>query len=285
MDGNCHAVVYPLEKKRPRTAQVIVTSARLIAFGPHRNTVAAFFVDDIDRVEITQTPCELLVHGASGQTHNLGNFNPLVADNFRATFAASQATGDAARVRIAQDAEQSADAEADSDGQQSPEAEGSAEPDADTEEGADAGQDAGAFLEDSTILGKQPSKTAIEAMRETTMHDESPWLVVGSGTAGVPAAFADRVSPLKVGGWTSMMAGSFGGGRVTTIMFSDITGIEYNSGLSSGVLEILTASFQGTANKDYLTRGENDPWKLSNTLPLGRSDHKRAAPYLDQSAR
>ena len=90
---------------------------------------------------------------------------------------------------------------------------------------------------------------------------------------------------IKVGLATSFMAGALGGGRITTFPFTEITGIEYNAQILSGVLEVLTPSYQGTANKDYW-RGTNksrnadanDPWTLSNTLPLARSTYNAALP-------
>ena len=85
------------------------------------------------------------------------------------------------------------------------------------------------------------------------------------------------------------MAGSLGGERVATFHFCDITGIEYNSGLINGVLEILTPSYIGTANRDFW-RGSNrsrnadsnDPWTLSNCLPLNKSDYNAALSELSQ---
>lgn len=86
-----------------------------------------------------------------------------------------------------------------------------------------------------------------------------------------------------------MMAGSAGGGRITTFHYRDITGIEYNGGLVNGVLEILTPSYQGTANKDFW-RGSgknknsdaNDPWTLSNTLPLAKLVYQAALSRLNE---
>ena len=84
------------------------------------------------------------------------------------------------------------------------------------------------------------------------------------------------------------MAGAIGGGRVTTFMYPDITGIEYNGGFLNGVLEILTPSYQGTRNADYW-RGTfasrnadaNDPWVLSNTLPLNKGLYEQARPHIE----
>jgi hypothetical protein len=68
---------------------------------------------------------------------------------------------------------------------------------------------------------------------------------------GALIVFEDRCMIVKGGFWGGLMAGSFGGERAGTFYFTQITGIEYNSGMITGVLEILTASYQGSANKDY----------------------------------
>ncbi len=89
------------------------------------------------------------------------------------------------------------------------------------------------------------------------------------------------------------MTGSMGGGRVTTFPpYSDITNIEYNSGMMSGVLEVLTPpSYQGTANHDYWRSastsrnkaGDSPPFTLSNCLPLPpKAQHKLALPRLTE---
>ncbi len=76
------------------------------------------------------------------------------------------------------------------------------------------------------------------------------------------------------------MAGSLGGERSATFHFTDITGIEYNSGFMNGVLEVLTPSYSGTANRDYWTgvsasrnADSNNPWTPSNTLPLAKLEY------------
>lgn len=100
---------------------------------------------------------------------------------------------------------------------------------------------------------------------------------------GALVVFQDRCMIVKGGFWGGLMAGSLGGERAGTFYFTQITGIEYNSGMVTGVLEILTASYQGSANKDYW-RGttksrnadSNDPWTLSNCLPLSKDGYKSA---------
>ena len=118
---------------------------------------------------------------------------------------------------------------------------------------------------------------------------ERPWFVLGVGGAGALAAFEDRLMIIKLGLATSFMAGSIGGGRITTIFFRDITGIEYNSGIMTGVLEVSTPAYEASKNGDYW-RGANrsrnadvnDPWTLSNTLQMDKSAYQRIAPRLDE---
>lgn len=66
----------------------------------------------------------------------------------------------------------------------------------------------------------------------TILPAKLPWFILSAGGGrGMLAAFEDRLIIAKVGGMTSFMAGSFGGGSVTTFPFSDITNIEFDSGL------------------------------------------------------
>lgn len=130
------------------------------------------------------------------------------------------------------------------------------------------------------ILGK-PSAKAIQAIQRQCQPGELPWLILtSSGGAGTLTAFDDRLAIIKTGALTSYMAGSLGGERSATFHFPDITGIEFNSGFVVGVLEVLTASYNGTANRDYW-RGSgrspnsdtNNPWTLSNCLPLSKDEY------------
>ena len=109
---------------------------------------------------------------------------------------------------------------------------------------------------------------------------------------GALLVFEDRCMIVKGGFIGGFMAGSLGGERASTFYFNQITGIEYNSGLINGVLEILTPSYQGTANKDFW-RGttksrnadSNDPWTLSNCLPLTKDAYNSAREMIDELKR
>ena len=85
------------------------------------------------------------------------------------------------------------------------------------------------------------------------------------------------------------MTGSLGGERSAVFHFVDVTGIEYNSGFVNGVLKVLTPSYSGAANKDFW-RGSNnsrnadsnDPWTLSNTLPLSKSEYNATQSHIQE---
>lgn len=135
-------------------------------------------------------------------------------------------------------------------------------------------------------VGPPLKEAAWKSLHEHSAPGELPWFVLNSaGGRGLLAAFEDRLIIAKVGAMTSMMAGSMGGGRVTTFPYTDITNIEFNGGLMMGVLEILTPSYQGTANRDYWTVGtkqSGSPFSLSNCLPLDKSQYKAALPKLNE---
>lgn len=144
-----------------------------------------------------------------------------------------------------------------------------------------AGGGSGASL--TKLCGKPVTEAARKAIAGIALPEEHPWLIINpGGWTGVLVAFEDRLAIIKVGALTSFMAGSLMGGRNTVFYFNDITAIEYNSGLMSGVLEVLTASYQGSANKDFWqgtlksrNADSNDPFTLSNTLPLAKFEYEQ----------
>ncbi len=139
------------------------------------------------------------------------------------------------------------------------------------------------------IIGRKPNVKSMKVITDHCNPNEIPNFIISTGSgAGVFVAFDDRCMIIKVGAVTSLMAGSLFGGRVSTFPYSEITGIEYNSGLLSGVLEVLTASYEGTKNKDYWkgtsksrNSDSNDPWTLSNCLPLDRATYGQAQDHLN----
>ena len=139
----------------------------------------------------------------------------------------------------------------------------------------------------SCVIGSVNEKT-LEEVRRSLRRDEQLEWIAGEAGNGALAAFADRCMVIKKGGMTTFMAGSFGGGRVATFTYGDITGIEFNSGLFMGVLEILTPSYQGTANQDFwkgslspVNANASSPFALSNTLPMSKAFAEQLRPQLD----
>lgn len=80
----------------------------------------------------------------------------------------------------------------------------------------------------------------------------------------------DRLLVVKPG----FMAGATFGGRVTSFYYRDINGIEVNTGLLTGVIEINTPSYQGTQEKDFwnIRNKNSDPYKVSNCIPIMKRD-------------
>jgi hypothetical protein len=142
---------------------------------------------------------------------------------------------------------------------------------------------------DIPIIGKKPSEKSMKIILDHCNIDEVPKFIISTGTGtGVFVAFDDRCMIIKVGALTSFMAGSLFGGRVSTFPYGEITGIEYNSGWVTGVLEVLTASYEGTKNKDFWkgtlksrNADSNDPWTLSNCLPLDKTTYGQAQEHLN----
>ena len=134
------------------------------------------------------------------------------------------------------------------------------------------------------------SKPKVLAKLENHLVDgEEVLVLIASLGSGYLVATKDRCLIAKVTAGQSLLAGSFGGGRVASFYYQDINGIEYNSGLATGVLEIRTASYQGTDNKDFWqgtfgsrNANSNDPFTLSNTLPMNRSDYREAKPLVEK---
>lgn len=131
------------------------------------------------------------------------------------------------------------------------------------------------------------NRKMLDKLEKHLNDDETVEVIIWSVGAGYLLSTQDRCIIAKISVAQSLMAGSLGGGRVASFYHSDITAIEYNSGLASGVLEILTASYQGTKNQDFWrgtfnSRNANasDPYTLSNTLPLGRYEFESAKPLI-----
>lgn len=125
-----------------------------------------------------------------------------------------------------------------------------------------------------SIVGKIPSKQAYRSIDDHTVPGENPWLIIGSGSYGVLAAFEDRL--LIVKGW--LTSGRIGGGGTTVFPYYDIITIEYDSGYASGALQIITSSHRGFKKGKYRS---SDAQELPNVLPLSKLDYRQALPHLN----
>lgn len=136
-------------------------------------------------------------------------------------------------------------------------------------------------------------KHLVKSIMKNSKANEDPMMIITGqvdSTDGSLIVYSDRCVISKSGIIGGFMAGSLGGSRDAVFYFRDITGIEYNSGMMTGVLEILTASYGGSANKDFWTGflntnknlSLNDPRTLSNTLPLLKDDYLSAKPLIDK---
>lgn len=124
-------------------------------------------------------------------------------------------------------------------------------------------------------------------------HDgEEPWFILKSSQAGCLACFDDRLMVVEAGNMQGFMAGAMFGGRNATFYFHDINAIEFNKQPFGSVLEILTASYQGTGNHDFwrgASKSRNadagDPWTLSNTLPIDNREYLNAHAEMSELRR
>ncbi|MDZ7732990.1 MAG: hypothetical protein U5R31_07600 [Acidimicrobiia bacterium] len=63
-------------------------------------------------------------------------------------------------------------------------------------------------------------------------------------------------------------------------------GIQVNTGITTGGIEIHTAGLGATKASDFWNAGEKtDPWKLPNAIPIGKAQLKTFKPYLDRLQR
>jgi len=115
-------------------------------------------------------------------------------------------------------------------------------------------------------------------IRDRNKGEDIQFCLVGAWNQSL-IALHDRVLIIKPG----LLAGATFGARVTAFYYKDITGIEMNTGLTTAVLEILTPSYQGTADRDFWSLGrDRDPFRVSNCIPLHKPHLDAYRPYLER---
>lgn len=305
-EGEQVVALVTVNKLSPMLDAIVITNARLLGLLSTESGQKApkidYFVDELTELRLSArrfgNPTVTAVM-KSGDEVGVGTLiakedRPLLSEVFNAV----QATGVSVEVRAsaeqrACEAVQSAAAlEAANDAQaQEKSKRKEAQAKAKVERKADAERTLSEWKShaQTKVVGPKPFNTVYRKLIEHSPNGEKPWLVIGAGQGGAMAAFGDRLMILKVGMLTSFQADSFGGGRITTFHYDQITGIEYNGNIFNGVLEVLTPSYQGTANKDFWkgafrrpNSDANSPFTLSNTLPLDRFAYQEAIPYLNE---
>ncbi|WP_247625055.1 hypothetical protein [Microbacterium galbinum] len=262
------SIIYfgPGSSLRPAGNELVITNVRVFTYLPER-IAACMVLDSIADMQVLDSKRTLSLTDHAGRAMKVRGFAAGEAPHIQAALEAARASP---RPSKALDAIRHAE-----------------------ETAAEAARVAAMTMHErwprATILGKQTRKGE-EAIKRLSLGEEAPWLVLAPGFAqGLLVAFEDRLAIIKTGAATSFMAGSLGGERSTTFYFTDINAIEYNSGIASGVLEVLTASYQGSANKDFW-RGtmdsrnadKNDPYTLSNTLPMAKVVYNEWSSHIQE---
>lgn len=134
-----------------------------------------------------------------------------------------------------------------------------------------------------------PNKAGGLIILQHCHEGEEPWFIFTAFGAGCMACFSDRLMIVKGGNMQGLMAGTMFGSRSTTFYYHDINALEFNKQFGGSVLEVLTASYQGTANHDFWrgsTKSRNansgDPHTLSNTLPCSNGEYTRARAEMSE---
>lgn len=260
-------------RMKPVTQGAAITNARIIGFltnqlKPEQRIPLEVFADEIRALDFEGNGLHMRVHTSDGEV----DFGPL--DKSEVEFAKYYAdylwrSGVAPAVREAREA---------------------AVRDQVLEEAA--AEELQGRRSEVRVIGPDMKEKWWEAIARHSHDGELPWFIINGGPAGRLVAFEDRLLITKTGGMTSFMAGSLGGGRETVFPYSEITNIEFNGGFATGVLEVLSPSYQGTGNRDYwrgTNKGRNDakddPWTLSNCLPIAKVLYQEAQPLLNEMQR
>jgi hypothetical protein len=128
------------------------------------------------------------------------------------------------------------------------------------------------------VLGKELRKLVQPHISE----GESIRFCLLSGNGGrdqAIVALTDRLLMIKPG----LMAGATPGPRVIGFYYRDITGIEINTGLINGVIEINTPSYQRIRQKRFwkIKNEDKDANRVANCLPISKKNLREYEPYID----
>lgn len=128
--------------------------------------------------------------------------------------------------------------------------------------------------ESPLVLGLPLGDSWAKEIENCSAPGELPSLIINSGSAGLLAAFEDRLVIVKA----QAMYGREFESQAVSLTYSNISEIEYRRGLSDGVLEVRARDATGAALDRVSGWDGSDP----NTLRLSWSLHETARPYLDE---
>lgn len=127
-----------------------------------------------------------------------------------------------------------------------------------------------------SALGIVPEKTRKLVEQALGPNENVHAVFVGAKGQAMIAA-DDRMLVAKTG----FMAGATFGSKMVAFPYEQISGIELHGGAITGYLQIQTASYQGNLPHSYWSNDkQDDPWKLPNCIPAGRSAASKFQPIL-----
>ncbi len=130
---------------------------------------------------------------------------------------------------------------------------------------------------DQSALDAVPAKARKHVLSHIHADEQVHIALVGSSSQ-VLIALDDRLLIVKPG----MMAGATFGAKVATFPYSNISAIEVNTTMMSGVIEVISSGYDGRKPTSYWSTDESrDPFKISNCLPIPKKAAAEWKPHLD----
>jgi hypothetical protein len=149
-----------------------------------------------------------------------------------------------------------------------------------------AAPDSASSKDDAVVApASAPSPSRLDLVPEKARRHLEPQLrdgeevmaIINGLSSQAIVAFRTRLFVVKPG----FMAGAAFGARVTSFDYRNITAIELNKKMTTAVIEVIAAGYQGVnATSVWSSKEGRDPYKLSNCLPLMRETADQAEPVL-----
>jgi hypothetical protein len=122
-----------------------------------------------------------------------------------------------------------------------------------------------------------PAKARKHVDSHVGQHENVLIVLVGQSSQTL-VALDERLIIVKPG----YMAGASFGAKATSFSYRDISAIEVNTTMMSGVIEVIAAGYDGRKPTRYWSSDKNqDPFKLSNCLPIAKKAASAWQEHLD----